>query len=163
MKILDSSLIIAIFDEICQPELIDKIIQLGHSIAIPASVHYEIREDPAFTDIIRLVEQDKIQILTQNTKEEISMFQKKSPGLGLGESDVMLSYQKLRKSNSKMYCVLDDKIARRKAAQLDIQFTGLLGLLKRMKEKNIIDSEEVNNIGHRLHASKFRMPHNFFI
>lgn len=163
MKILDSSLIIAIFDEICQPELIDKIIQLGHSIAIPASVHDEIREDSAFTDIMWLIKQDKIQVLTQNTKEEISMFQKKFPGLGLGESDVMLSYQKLQNSNERIYCILDDKIARRKAAQLNIPFTGLLGLLKRMNERNIIDPEEVSNICDRLHASKFRMPPNFFI
>lgn len=163
MKILDSSLLIAIFDEICKPELIDKIIQLGHSIAIPASVYDEIREDSAFADIIRLVEQDKIQILTQNTKEEIVIFQKNFPGLGLGESDVMLSYQKLQNGNDRMYCILDDKTARRKAAQLNIQFTGLLGLLKRMKERNIIDSDEVNNIGDRLQASKFRTPPNFFI
>ena len=163
MKILDSSLIIAIFDEICKPELIDKIIQLGHSITIPASVHYEIRKDSAFSDIIRLVEQDKIQILTQNTKEEITTFQKKFPGLGLGESDVLLSYQKLQNGNERMYCVLDDKTARRKAAQLNIQFTGLLGLLKLMKERNIIDPDEVNDIGDRLQASKFRIPPNFFI
>lgn len=64
MKILDSSLIITIFDEICKPELIDKIIQLEYSIAIPTSVYNEIREDSAFADIIRLVGQDKIQILT---------------------------------------------------------------------------------------------------
>ena len=163
MKILDSSLLIAIFDEICKPELIDKIIQLGHSIAIPASVYDEIREDSAFADIIQLVEQDKIQILTQNTKEEITTFQKKFPGLGLGESDVMLSYQKLQDGNDRMYCILDDKTARRKAMQLNIQFTGLLGLLKRMKERNIIDSDEINNIGNRLQASKFRIPPNFFI
>lgn len=76
MKILDSPLLITIFDEICKPELIDKIIQLEYSIAIPASVYNEIREDSAFADIILLVGQDKIQILTQNTKEEITIFQK---------------------------------------------------------------------------------------
>ncbi len=64
MKILDSSLIITIFDKICKPKLIDKIIQLEYSIAIPAGVYNEIREDSAFADIIRLVGQDKIQILT---------------------------------------------------------------------------------------------------
>lgn len=163
MKILDSSLIIAIFDEICQPELIDKILQLGHSIAIPTSVYDEICNDSAFAGIMRLIKQDKIQILTQNTKKEISMFQKKFPGLGLGESDVMLSYQKLQNSNDRIYCILDDKIARRRAAQLSMPFTGLLGLLKRMKERNIIDPVEVRNIGDRLRTSKFRMPPNFFI
>ena len=51
MKILDSSLIIAILDEICQPELIDKIIQLGHSVAIPISVRDEILGDSELVDI----------------------------------------------------------------------------------------------------------------
>ena len=163
MKILDSSLIIAIYDEICQPELIDKIIQLGHSIVIPSNVCDEILEDSTFVEISRLVEQGKIQILTQNTKEEIVLFQKKSPGLGRGESDVILSYQKLRNGSNEIYCVLDDKIARRKAVQLDIRFTGLLGILIMMKKRNIIDSEEANSISKRLQSSKFRMPRNFFI
>ena len=163
MKILDSSSIIAILDEVHQPELIDKITQLGHSIAIPVSVHDEILGDSELTDIIQLIRQDKITVLTQNTKEEIAIFQKKFPGLGLGESDVMLSYQKLQHGNARVYCVLDDRIARRMATQLNIQFIGLLGLLKMMKERNILDSEEASNIISRLQRSTFRMPRNFFI
>ena len=163
MKILDSSSIIAILDEICQPELIDKIIQLGHSIAIPATVRDEILKNSEFTHIIQLIEQGKIIALTQNTKKEIIMFQKRSPGLGLGESDVMLSYQKLQNDNAGVYCVLDDRIARRVAKQLNIQFTGLLGLLRIMKNRDILDTKEISHISTRLQGSAFRIPRNFFI
>ncbi len=40
MKILDASTIIAVFNEIDCPELIDKIIQLGHDLVLPSHILY---------------------------------------------------------------------------------------------------------------------------
>lgn len=38
MKILDATFIIALFDEIHRPDLIDKILLLGHDLVVPSHV-----------------------------------------------------------------------------------------------------------------------------
>ena len=78
----------------------------------------------------KYVQRSTIQILKKNTVEEIQEFRKDFPGLGLGECDSMLTYQKLRDAGERVYCILDDGKAREKAAELGIEFTGLVGLLQ---------------------------------
>ena len=66
MKILDASTIIAVFNEINCPELIDKIIQLGHDLAIPSHVmNSELLDKSTLKIANRFIQQDKIQILNQ--------------------------------------------------------------------------------------------------
>ncbi len=72
MKILDSSTIIAVFNEINCPELIDKIIQLGHDLAIPSHIiNSELLDKSTLKITNEFIEQNKIKILNYNTIEEI--------------------------------------------------------------------------------------------
>ena len=65
----------------------------------------------------KYVQRSTIQILKKNTVEEIQEFRKDFPGLGLGECDSMLTYQKLRDAGERVYCILDDGKAREKATE----------------------------------------------
>ena len=91
----------------------------------------------------KYVQRSTIQILKKNTVEEIQEFRKDFPGLGLGECDSMLTYQKLRDAGERVYCILDDGKAMEKAAELGIEFTGLVGLLQMMKQKNVMNHDDI--------------------
>ena len=159
MKILDATIIIAIFNEINCPDLIDKILELGHELIIPSHVmKKELLNKSMLKVIEKFVKQEKIQILKKNSIEEIRKFQKKHQVLGLGECDVMLSYQKLNCDGNNVYCILDDRKARTKASNLNIKFIGLIGLLRLMEDRNIMTSDEIQDITTRLKNSSFRFP-----
>lgn len=114
MKILDATTVIAISNEIGCPELIEKIAMLGHNLAIPSHiVESELLDKNTRKITERYVLRNTIQILKKNTVKEIREFQKDLPGLGLGECDSMLAYQKLRdEGEERVYCILDDGRAR---------------------------------------------------
>lgn len=159
MKILDATTIIAIFSEINCPDLIEKILQLGHELVIPSHIMKSELLDKTTLKITQsFVEKEKIQILEKNSIEEIKEFQKDFPGLGLGECDSMLSYQKLTSKEEKAYCILDDRKARTKASELKIEYTGLIGLLKMIKEREIMNSEEICEVVKMLKKYNFRFP-----
>ena len=77
MKIFDSSTIIAIFNEINYPELIDKIRLLGHDLAITSYVVESELLDKNTSKITEMcVQSGKIQILKNNPVKEILEFKK---------------------------------------------------------------------------------------
>ncbi len=159
MKILDASTIIAIIHEINRPDLIDKILKLGHKLVIPSYIVKSELLDKSTREIIcKFIKQKKIHVLKKNSFNEIQEFQKKFLGLGLGECDCILSYKKLNGNGEKYYCILDDKKARGKASELDIKYTGLIGLLKLIKNRNIMSSDEINHVIILLKKSNFRIP-----
>ena len=159
MKILDATTIIAVFNEINCPDLINKILELGHELVIPSHImKSELLDKSTLKLIQKFVKEEKIQILDKNSMEEIQEFQKDFPGLGLGECDSMLSYQKLNGDGDKVYCILDDGKARSKASELDIEYTGLIGLLKLIKDRNIMNSDEIDEVITMLKKSNFRFP-----
>ena len=104
------------------------------------------------------VQSGKIQILNENTAEEILEFLKDFPQLDMGECYSMLAYQKLRDAGERVYCILDDHKARKKAVKLGIKFTGLIGLLLMMKQKDMMSSYEFDKVVKLLKDSNFRFP-----
>jgi len=159
LKILDATTIIAVFNEINCPDLINKILELGHELVIPSHIlKSELLDKSTLKLTQKFVKEEKIQILEKNSLEEIQEFQKDFPGLGLGECDSMLSYQKLKGDGDKVYCILDDGKARSKASELDIEYTGLIGLLKLIKDRNIMNSDEIDEVITMLKKSNFRFP-----
>ena len=159
MKILDSSTIIAITNEIKCPELIEKIGLLGHVLAIPSYiVKYELIDKNTSKITEMYVQSGKIQILKNNPVKEILKFQKKFPRLGMGECYSMLAYQKFRDAGERVYCILDDNDARKIAKELGIKFTGLIGLLLMMKQKDIMSGYEFDKVVKLLKDSNFRFP-----
>ncbi len=152
---------IAISNEIKCPELIEKIGLLGHVLAIPSYiVKHELLDKNSSKITEMYVQNGKIQILNENTAEEILAFQKKFSMLyvGMGECYSMLAYQKLRATGKQVYCILDDYKARKKATKLGIKFTGLIGLLLMMKQKDIMSGYEFDKVVKLLKDSNFRFP-----
>ena len=159
MKIFDSSTIIAIFNEINYPELIDKIRLLGHDLAITSYVVESELLDKNTSKITEMcVQSGKIQILKNNPVKEILEFKKDFQRLGMGECYSMLAYQKLRDAGEVVYCILDDHKARKIAKELGIKFTGLIGLLLMMKQKDMMSSYEFDKVVKLLKDSNFRFP-----
>jgi len=145
-------------NEIKCPELIDKILKLDHELFVPYSVYDELLDPNSKQECERLIENDKLKVCRLNTKKEVEDFQKSYPYLGKGECDSMLQFAKLTKNGEKVYCILDDRSARKVANSLNIQHIGLLGLLKLLKNRDIISPAEYDNKMKALEGSTFRMP-----
>lgn len=159
MKILDASILIALFNEIHRPDIVDKILLLGHDLVVSSHIiNDELIDNATLKATRKKVIEGKIQILDKNSIEELEEFRKRVPGIGLGECDSMLTYQKLIDEGEKAYCILDDRKARTKAAKLGIRFMGLVGLLKIMKNRNIMSSDEIEIVVRALNDSSFRFP-----
>lgn len=158
MKILDSTIIIAIIAEIKCVQLIDKILKLEHDLVITHSVYQEILAGTSGKICTQLIRQKKINLIQLNTKEQIGEYKKTYPQLGNGEIDSILSFDQLSKNNDSTYCIFDDGVARKKAQELGIKFTGFLGLLKIMKQRQILTDGEYGKIMTELKGSKFRLP-----
>lgn len=158
MKILDSTILIAFLGDIECPKLIDKMLELKHDLMIPHSVYLEINTGSSSKTCKKLIEEKKLSLLRINKNEEIEDFKKTYPYLGSGEIDTILSFKKLYKKDEHIYCILDDKLARRTAELLKIVFTGTLGLLKVMKKRVILSTKEYDDIINELKKSGFRLP-----
>lgn len=130
---------------------------MGHDLAIPHSVHSEIRAGPAAGACQRLIDARKITVMDVNSRPELCAFKESHPRLGFGEIDVMLTYEKISGGRS-AYCVLDDKDARRTAASMGIRFVGLYGLLRLMNRRGILASDELGSALGVLRQSGFRLP-----
>ena len=162
MKILDSSVIIAILKEINCPHIIDSLIQLKHKLIVPHSVYCEVIVGSSKKLFQTLIDDGKITVLQLNTKSEIKNLQITYPYLGFGELDTILTYEKLFKSKKNLvHCILDDKSARRVAKRRGISHKGTIGLLYMMKERQIISTHEYAEIINDLKTSGFRLPKEF--
>ena len=160
MKILEATTIIAIVKEINCPSLFDKIIQLKHDLVIPNYVFSEILDKKSVNICKKMISKGELKISNLNSLQEIDDFQKTYPYLGKGEVDSMLHFQKLSKKH-KVYCIIDDGRARKVAKSKNINFTGLLGLLKILNDRKILNNSEYDNIIYKLKKSNFRIPEEF--
>ena len=161
MKILDSTAVIAIFNEIKCPELVDKILELGHDLAIPYYVRKnELLDKNTSRGVQGFIIEGKIKALKKNSIEKIQEFREKYPEsvVSLDKCDTMPSYENLRGSGGRIYRILDDKDARALASILKIEHVGLVGVLKKLKDKKIMTHSEIDDVIVKLKRSKFRFP-----
>ena len=158
MKILDSSVLIGIFDDINRPDIFDDILKLGHELAITKYVLKELLAKPSNIYVQKLLKGDKLKLLEENSIEEIRAFQEQTYNLEDGETDVILTCLKFREYMDNIYCILDDKDARKATLELNIKRRGLWGLLDMLEERGIKSSDEVKEIKTLLKDSNFRTP-----
>ena len=161
MKILDSSVLIGIFDDINRPDIFDDILKLGHELAITKYVLKELLDKPSNIYVQKLLKGDKLKLLEENSIEEIRAFQEQTYNLEDGETDVILTCLKFREYMDNIYCILDDKDARKATLELNIKRRGLWGLLDMLEERGIKSSDEIKEIKTLLKDSKFRTPRDF--
>lgn len=162
LKILDTSTLIAVIHELDRPDLLDKILELGHALVVAGHVESEMRGRKAKEGVERMVRQGKIRVFPASTSAEMRGLKRRFPTLGPGECDTLLLHGRLREQG-RSYCILDDKRARSAAKSLGIPFTGLLGLLSLLKDRGIIDGREACEIVKKLRRAGFRMPANVAI
>lgn len=155
---LDSSAVIALLDDLDRPDLIDSLLKLGHVLAIPGRVmEGELLRAKVRKRVDELARQGKVTILKGSTPEDFRAFQSIARGLGLGESDAMIVCKKAQRQG-KVYCILDDGRARSRAAKNGVPFTGVLGLLRLLKDRGIVEGSEIDEIVAELRRSSFRVP-----
>ena len=158
MKILDSSVLIGIFDDINRPDIFDDILKLGHELAITKYVLKELLAKSSNIYVQELLKEDKLRLLEENSIEEIRAFQEQTYNLEDGETDVILTCLKFREHMDNVYCILDDKDARKATLGLNIKRRGLWGLLDMLEERGIKSPDEIKEIKTLLKDSKFRIP-----
>ena len=161
MKILDSSVLIGIFDDINRPDIFGDILKLGHELVITKYVLKELLAKSSNIYVQKLLKEGKLRLLEENSIEEIRVFQEQASSLKKGEIDVILAYLKLGGYKNNVYCILDDKAARKAALKLDIKLRGLWGLLDMLEERGIKSPDEIKEIKTLLKDSKFRTPRDF--
>ena len=134
MKIFDSSQLIAIFNHINRPNVFEDISQLGHELVIPHYVMAELHDTNTRKNVKRLLKEGKLKLLDENSIEEIREFQEQIYKLEDGETDVILTCQKLGGYQNNVYCILDDKDARRAALKLNVKRRGL-GIVRHVRRE----------------------------
>lgn len=68
MKVFDTSALIAVFDT-GMPDLVDRILEMGHGLAIPSPVFKEIRSTDTLKWVADLVGRGKIVVLDTDLTE----------------------------------------------------------------------------------------------
>jgi len=77
--------------------------------------------------------------------------------LGRGEREVIALTFELVKQNCNAFVVTDDKKARSAANKLNLQFTGSIGIIERLKKCRVIDKNNAINLIARLLQTSHRM------
>ena len=157
MKILDSSVIIAFYSELKQPDLLHEWTKLGHDLYIPDGVKNEIVEKSTKKILKTNIDKGLIIELTNIKKKSLEEFKNRYPFLGAGEIEVLIWARTYKERNICSYCILDDKKARNVAERLDLNFTGCIGLIQKLVDKNVISSDEKKSLYKKLRSSGFRI------
>ena len=130
----------------------------GYKIIITDQVHKELKNNKETEKIISPeLKKGNINISTPIKDQELKKFRARYPMLGVGECSVILTALEMDKNNKKYYAILDDKNARKIANNLGIRMTGTFGLLKTLKEKQMIDELTFEQCKKDMEKSKFRI------
>lgn len=151
MKVFDTSALLAVFDTGI-PGIVDQMLKLGHGLAVPALVLEEIRSPRALESVEDLVERGRVVVLEEADPGMMTYMQREFPGMGPGECDAILACR------DGAYCILDDRRARKRASEMGVRYTGLLGLLCMLKERGIMSQEQWCKAMDALRKSGFYLP-----
>lgn len=157
MKLVDSSCLICLFDEINKPFILLDWKRNGHQIIITDQVNDEIKCGDAYKSISPEIKNGNIEVKNLVSQKELDSFRYRYLKLGKGESSIILAAMKYNKEQKKYYAVLDDKDARKVAKELGVNLTGTYGLLLKLKEKSCITEDVCNQCIQQLKESKFRL------
>jgi predicted nucleic acid-binding protein len=160
MKILDSTALIAVCANLNRPELITDFISEGYKIVVCDHVVNEIVKEPAKGLLAKLIKEGKANVSSEVSTKELEEFRAVHPQLGLGECSVILLGLKQKQTGQNYCCILDDGVARKKAQQLELKFTGTIGMLQKLVSKNKLTEAAYDDIIYKLKQSGFRFDMN---
>jgi predicted nucleic acid-binding protein len=156
LKIIDTSPLICIIEEIDEPGILDDLRQMNSVVIIPTGVKDEITLDPAMTVVDGYCTKGDYKNRSPDTGR-YNTLKNRYPNLGRGELEVMALAQELIDEGEDPLCVLDDGLARKTANSLGLRYTGIIGILKRLKDSGKISRQECINIATTLEQSPFRI------
>ncbi len=157
-KIIDTSGIICILIEAKFPKLIDNCLNNSYRIVITEIVLNELKSNSnTFSKFKKYlpyvtIEKCSIEILTKLKKRYPELHDGELSVIGLGITYSM-------KENS-CWCVLDDDIARKKAKDIKLKYTGIIGVTLWQKSMNFLCMKECIEIHDNIKKSKFRISDN---
>ena len=155
--ILDASPIIAFFAEMCEPKILLLLRRLGYELLVPTAVsQHDIVREPSMTILAKSVVSGSISLLPPVAPEMLAAFMNSHPSLGEGESEVILHAVEYRSKGEEAVCIIDEKPARRIAAEIGLHVTGTLGVLRTLSESGMIGQEDLARLKRSLRASGFR-------
>lgn len=161
MKLVDSSCLICIFNEINRPLILLSWMEMGYKIAITGQVHEELQQNNETKSKVNpQIMEGNIEVKGLISEKEVLNFRNRYPTLGKGEISIILSAIYLNKMKKRYYAVIDDSNARLVAKKYGVNLTGTYGLLKALKEKGHIDDKQFSIYKEELKKSNFRINFN---
>jgi predicted nucleic acid-binding protein len=157
LKIFDSSSIILFFKEANKPLFLYRWILSGYSLKIPQEVFNEIQHEALTISSFQKQNSGQISIIEPFPLENKERLQNLYPNLGPGEIETIALGIKYQTEKKRYYCILDDSNARKAAKFEKIIFTGSIGLLIRMYQKNLMSKDELKEMYLLIKNSKFRI------
>lgn len=151
---------LAIFSDADRPDMVPALRRTHKILVVTPHVDAEVSDPRSRSLLGRFVEDGTIATLRINTAEEIGELADAYRGLGKGEADVILACKKIASDKGNAEGVLDDRKGRAAAKDLGVKFTGLLGLLSRLRTQGAISRSDHDSTIKALKASKFRLPHD---
>ena len=142
MKIFDSSAIIALTSELNDPAPLIHLKNIGYRLTIPDGVYGEITRSETRNKVNKLISQHIFEIINiPINQEEMEEFKSEFPNLHKGEIEVLFIGKKFLDENKDFCCIIDETPGRNSAEELNLPFHGILGILNKLKEKDIIDND----------------------
>jgi predicted nucleic acid-binding protein len=155
MKILDASPIILFTEYIGKHNCLSLLSYDGNTLLLPESVYKEVLEKDFNLNMDHLISKDVLFKLSDMTSNDEDKLKDRFPSLGNGEINVLAWGKKLQEQKKHIMCVLDDMGAKKAAKNLNLSVIGSIGLIKLLKDKKIINMNEISSIVNKIDESPF--------
>lgn len=156
LKLLDTSSIIMVLEEIKCPEIFDHCINRGHTLAITRAVFDELSVNKE--SFKKFKEYGNISILQDDCQQSGRTYEhlkNRYPSLHEGEISVLCHASEMSHGGVAHYCIIDDNAARKRKNELSIQLTGTIGLLLWGKATGCFSKDECKSIYQKIINSNF--------
>ena len=142
LKIFDTSAIIAMTCELKDTDPLIHLKNMGYKLIIPYGVYEEITKPDTKSKVNMLISQEIFEIMNISpNEEEIEEFRTEFPHLHKGETEVLFLGKKLISKRKNICCIIDESAGRDSAEELSLPFHGVLGILNKLEESEIIDND----------------------
>lgn len=143
MKIFDSSAIIALTTELNDPAPLIHLKNIGYKLTIPDGVYRELTKPNTRNKVNSLISQQIFEIANiPIDQEDIEELKSEFPNLHKGEIEVLIIGKMFLEQKKDFCCIIDETPGRNSAKELNLPFHGILGILSKLKDKDIIDNDK---------------------
>jgi predicted nucleic acid-binding protein len=169
LKLFDTSAIIFFLNEIPKFDCINHLCHMSENINISRDVYNEYIEDNLKDDSSSVfdlrhsntldihIKYDRIKILIMEINALTDQIKRRYPNLGNGEISIIALGMLMKDENNNYCCVLDDGPARSVAIKYDLELTGSIGLLIKIRDNNGWDNKKMQEIINTIRVSDFRV------